>query len=150
MMDEWGLFCGKVAQHYAGQIKAYELWNEPGYDDKGTCTTAVYTTLLNETRPNIRQAGNDPNAQVIGFAGCPNLYNTGSPPYVNVQAVLANNTAGLMDAVSEHTYGLIMLPEKNYPIYVAALRTVMTGRRLPHHHADLGHRTRNPCRWRRL
>ena len=73
MMDEWGMFCGKVAQHYAGQIKAYELWNEPGYDDKGTCTTAVYTKLLNETRPNIRKAGNDPNAKVIGFAGCPNL-----------------------------------------------------------------------------
>ena len=48
----------------AGQIKAYELWNEPGYDDKGTVTTAVYTKLLNETRPNIRQAGNDPNAMV--------------------------------------------------------------------------------------
>ena len=55
------------------QIKAYELWNEPGDDDKGTVTTAVYTTLLNETRPNIRKTGNDPNAKVIGFAGCPNL-----------------------------------------------------------------------------
>ena len=73
MMDEWGIFCGKVAQRYAGKITAYELWNEPGYDDKGTCTTSVYTTLLNETRPNIRQTENDPNAQVIAFAGCPNL-----------------------------------------------------------------------------
>ena len=36
MMGEWGIFCGKVAQHYAGNIKAYELWNEPGYDDNGT------------------------------------------------------------------------------------------------------------------
>ena len=71
MMDEWGIFCGKLAQHFAGQINAYELWNEPGYDDHGTVTTAVYTTLLNETRPNIIKAGNDPTAQVIGFAGCP-------------------------------------------------------------------------------
>ena len=31
-----------------------------------------------------------------------------------------------MDAVSEHTYGQLMLPEKNYPLEVAALRAVMT------------------------
>jgi hypothetical protein len=120
MMDQWGLFCGKVAQHFAGQIKAYELWNEPGYDDKGTCTTAVYTSLLNETRPNIRK--NDPNAQVIAFAGCPNL----TSGYVNVKDVLANGTVGQMDAVSEHTYSQLALPEKNYPVGVSALRAVMT------------------------
>ncbi len=59
---------------------------------------------------------------VIAFAGCPNL----TSGYVNVQSVLANGTAGQMDAVSEHTYGQLMLPEKNYPIAVSALRTVMT------------------------
>ncbi len=125
MMNEWGLFCGKVAQHYAGNIKAYELWNEPGYDDAGTVTTAVYTSLLNETRPNIVKTGNDPNAKVIGFAGCRYVTNSGSP-YVDVQDVLANGTAGDMDAVSEHTYAWIMLPEKNYAPGVTALRTVMT------------------------
>jgi hypothetical protein len=126
-MNEWGIFCGKVAQRYnggtgsVGNITAYELWNEPGYDDKGTCTTAVYTSLLNETRPNIRKTGNDPNAMVIGFAGCMGL-TTGN---VNVQDVLANGTAGQMDAVSEHTYGELFMPEKNYPIAVSALRAVM-------------------------
>ena len=125
MMGEWGNFCGAVAQHYAGNIKAYELWNEPGYDDAGTVTTAVYTTLLNQTRPNIVKTGNDPNAKVIGFAGCRYVTNSGSP-YVDVQDVLANGTAGDMDAVSEHTYAWIMLPEKNYAPGVAALRSVMT------------------------
>ncbi len=122
MMNEWGLFCGKVAQHYKGQIKAYDLWNEPGYDDHGTCTTAIYTSLLTETRPNMVLPANDPNAKVIGFAGCPNL----TSGYVNIQAVLANGTAGDMDAVSEHPYSFLMLPEKNYPIGVPPLRTVMT------------------------
>ncbi len=122
MMNEWGLFCGKVAQTYAGNIKAYELWNEPGCDDAGTCTTAVYTSLLTETRPNIVKSGNDPNAKVIGFAGCPNL----TSGYVNIQSVLANGTAGDMDAVSEHPYGYLMLPEKNYPGGFSALRSVMT------------------------
>ena len=111
MMGEWGTFSGAVAQHFAGNIKAYELWNEPGYDDKGTVTTAVYTTLLNETRPNMVMSGNDPNAKVIAFAGCPNL----SSGTVNVHDVLAKvqPPTGVMDAVSEHTYGLLMLPEKN-------------------------------------
>jgi hypothetical protein len=59
---------------------------------------------------------------VVAFAGCPNL----TSGYVNIQAVLANGTAGQMDAVSEHSYGMIMLPEKNFPIGVAALRNVMT------------------------
>jgi hypothetical protein len=122
MMDEWGVYCGKVAQHFAGQIKAYELWNEPGYDDHGTCTTAVYTTLLNETRSNIRKAGNDPNAIVVAFAGCPNL----TSGYVNIKDVLANGTVGQMDAVSEHTYNQLGQPEKDYPTQVAALRAVMT------------------------
>jgi hypothetical protein len=133
MMNEWGIFCGKMAQRYNGQtgsvgnITAYELWNEPGYDDHGTCTTAAYTTLLNETRPNMHATGNNPNAQVVAFAGCPNL----TSGYVNIQDVLKNGTAGQMDAVSEHTYGMIMLPEKNYPIGVAALRAVLTANGCP-------------------
>ncbi len=45
---------------------------------------------------------------------------------MNIQAVLANGTAGDMDAVSEHPYSFLMLPEKNYPIGVPPLRTVMT------------------------
>ena len=146
MMGEWGNFCGAVAQHYAGNIKAYELWNEPGYDDAGTCTTAVYTTLLNETRPNIVKTGNDPNAKVIGFAGCPNL----TSGYVNIQAVLANGTASEMDAVSEHTYSYLMLPEKNYSPGVAALRTVMTAGGCPTTMPIWDTEEGISCRWRRL
>ena len=116
MMNEWGSFCGKVAQHFAGQIKAYELWNEPGVDDKGSVTTSVYTTLLNQSRPNIRLAGNDPNANLIAFAGAA----------ISISTVLANGTAGKMDAVSAHAYGQLMQPETGYPAAVSALRATMT------------------------
>jgi hypothetical protein len=116
MMDQWGLFCGKVAQRYAGNIKAYELWNEPGVDDHGTVTVSVYTTLLNETRPNIRKAGNDPNAMVIGFAG----------PAISIASVLANGTAGQMDAVSLHAYGQLLQPETGLPAEVSSVRATMT------------------------
>jgi hypothetical protein len=123
MMDEWGLFCGKVAQHFAGQIKAYELWNEPGMDDKGTVTVNVYTTLLNESRPNIRKAGNDPSANLVAFGGTA-LNST--PPAPSIQQILLKGTAGQMDAVSEHAYSQIMLPEKNYPVQIPAVRATMT------------------------
>ena len=47
---------------------------------------------------------------------------------MNVHDVLAKvqPPTGVMDAVSEHTYGLLMLPEKNYGPGVAALRSQMT------------------------
>ncbi len=149
MMDQWGIFCGKVAQRYAGRIKAYELWNEPGMDNAGTVTTDVYTKLLKETRSNICKAGNDPNAKVVAFSGTANL--KGDPPRtrVSVAAVLANDTASEMDVVSEHTYGQLMMPEKSFPLEVSALRRDDRGR-LPHQHADLGHGTRNSRGWRRL
>ena len=59
---------------------------------------------------------------VIGFAGAMGL----TSGVVNIQAVLANGTAGQMDAVSEHTYSELWLPEKNYPLQVSAIRTVLT------------------------
>ena len=59
MLPEWGVFCGKVAQHYAGQIKAYEIWNEPtmGSGTGGVQTSAQYAALLNACRaghPSVR------------------------------------------------------------------------------------------------
>ena len=132
--------------HSAGNIKAYELWNEPGYDDKGTCTTAVYTTLLNETRPNIRATGNDPNAMVIAFAGCPNL----TSGYVNMAGGAGQRHRGA-DGRGQRAH---LRPDHAAREELSHWRRGPPRghdrRRLPHHHADLGHRTRNPCRWRRL
>jgi hypothetical protein len=43
-----------------------------------------------------------------------------------VAAVLANGTASQMDAVSEHTYAQLMMPERSFPAEISALRAVMT------------------------
>jgi hypothetical protein len=126
MMDQWGLFCGKVAQHFQGQITAYELWNEPGTDNNHAINTAIYTQLLTETAPNTRKPENDPNAKIIGFAGVALTRDTKNPTYVNMTDVLANNTAQYVDAVSEHPYSQTLLPEKNYPVEMASVRAIMT------------------------
>lgn len=116
MIPEWGLFCGKVAQHYAGRVKAYEIWNEPtmGNGPYGDQTPQQYRDLLNAASPLIRQY--DPNAKIVGFAGVPTYF---------MQSVLALGMASQMDVVSEHTYGQVMQPESGYPTQVAAVRSIM-------------------------
>ena len=120
MMDEWGLFCGKVAQRYAGNIKAYEIWNEPTMSNNGAITATTYSQILGEaatgnaTATGIRQ--NDPNAKIVAFAGVPTTF---------MQSVLALNTAPLMDVISEHAYDQVMLPETGYPPQVATVRSIM-------------------------
>ncbi len=112
MLPEWTVWVGKVAQHYAGQIKAYELWNEPtmGSSPNGVLTSQQYATLLNDTTPALRQY--DPNAKLVAFAGTPLTGTTNA----SVQGVLALGTAAQMDAISEHSYSQTMLPEINYPL----------------------------------
>ena len=116
MLPEWSIFVGKVAQRYQGQIKAYELWNEPtmGSGTGGIQTAPQYATLLNDTASFIRQY--DPNAKIVAFAGVPTTF---------MQSVLALNTASQMDILSEHTYSQVMQPESLYPPQVATVRGIM-------------------------
>jgi hypothetical protein len=115
MLPEWTVWVGKIAQRYQGQIKAYELWNEPtmGSSPNGVLTPAQYAALLNATTPAIRQY--DPNAKLVGFAGVPLTF---------MRDTLALNTASLMDVVSEHSYSQVLSPEINYP------RQISTGQPL--------------------
>ena len=74
MLPEWGVFCGTVAQRYQGQVKAYEIWNEPtmGAGTGGVQTAQQYSDLLGQATPAIRQS--DPNATVVAFAGVPTTF----------------------------------------------------------------------------
>ena len=115
MMGEWGNFCGAVALHYAGQVKAYEIWNEPTSSNNGAITASIYANILNAAAPNIR--ANDPNATIVGFAGVPTSF---------ITSVLALGTASDMDVVSDHPYGAIMLPEINIPSDVSGIKSVLS------------------------
>ena len=62
----YGAFAGQVAERYAGQISAYEIWNEPNaaFFYGPEVDPAGYTELLQAAYPAIKAA--DPDATVIG------------------------------------------------------------------------------------
>ncbi len=125
MMGEWGTFCGKTAQHFAGQVKAYEIWNEPTTDNNGAITAAIYTQILNAAAngnttavpptPGIRLG--DPSAQIVAFAGVANSF---------ISSVLAAGTAPVIDVASEHSYGQMTTPEASYPATLTAIKNTMS------------------------
>ena len=71
MMGEWGTFCGAVAQHFAGNIKAYELWNEPGYDDKGSVHHGGLHHLAQRNPAEHGHVGQRPQCQGYCLCGMP-------------------------------------------------------------------------------
>jgi hypothetical protein len=89
MLGEWETYVGNVAQHYAGNIANYEIWNEPTMAYPTTVTSGQYVTLLKDTRPYI--VAKDANAKIVAFAGVDTTY---------MSQVLSNNTAQYMDRVS--------------------------------------------------
>jgi hypothetical protein len=101
-----------------GNIKAYEIWNEPtmGAGTGGVQTPAQYAALLNAATPQIR--ANDANTKVVAFAGVPVTF---------ITATLALGTASELDVLSDHAYAETMLPDKNYPIQMAAIKSAMSG-----------------------
>ena len=70
-------------RHFAGQVAAYEIWNEPNVSAfwSPTPSTAAYVNLLKAAYPAIKAA--DPSAVVLAGAMCP-AYDTattiGPPP----------------------------------------------------------------------
>jgi hypothetical protein len=116
MMGQWGLYCGKVAQHFAGNIKAYEIWNEPTTDNNGAITASTYAQILSQAATGIR--ANDPNATIVAFAGVGNNF---------ITSVLALTSPSNLDVASEHSYGQIMTPEASYPGALSAMKGALSG-----------------------
>ncbi len=115
-MPEFGVWAGKVAQHFAGKIKAYEIWNEPtmGTSPNGVLTSQQYADMLNAATPAIRQ--NDPKTKIVGFAGVPLDY---------LEKTLKLGVAPRMDVVSEHSYSQIEMPEINLPKQTKSVRAIL-------------------------
>ena len=140
MMDEWGKFAGEVAKHFAGKVKAYEIWNEPTTDNKGAITPAIYAKMVKEAAPAIRKA--DPKATIVGFAGV-------DLPFM--KKVLAMDTGPLMDVISEHSYSQTMQPEVNLPKQMAALHALLHAADAdkPIWHTEQGSRAMTTATWSR-
>lgn len=107
--DLWAKFVTAAVQRYKGQVKYWELWNEPDRDitapDSTTRLTEYRDKVLIPGAQAIRQA--DPNAYVVGPTFAANILgNTNSGP--NLQAALSllftGDAGTYVDVISLHSY----------------------------------------------
>jgi hypothetical protein len=93
---DYAAFAGGLAQRWAGQVAAYEIWNEEDNSSwwTGAPNPAAYTALLKATYPVIKAA--DPGATVVlgGMTG---------NDYPFLEGVYAAGGKGSFDAVGVHT-----------------------------------------------
>jgi len=105
-LAQYAEFVGAVATRYAGQISAYEVWNEPNYHIfwEPTPNAAQYTALLKVAYTAIKAA--DPNAVVVGgvIAAAPDSGTDAVNSVRFVREMYAAGAAGYFDALSYHPY----------------------------------------------
>lgn len=114
----YGAFLAAVASRYAGQVQAYELWNEENLDREtgtGNVDPSTYLPLLESGYTSIKAA--DPNALVLLGAPSPTTNNVpGSVmddlSYLqNLYAINGGEVAGYFDALSAHPSGFSNPPD---------------------------------------
>jgi hypothetical protein len=102
----YGEFAGMAAERYAGQVGAYEIWNEPNAAPYygPTPDPAGYTELLQAAYPAIKAA--DPDAIVVGgVVGSTVTYgNYTLNPVDFVDQMYDAGAQGYFDALSFHPY----------------------------------------------
>lgn len=116
-MDGWKTFTGKIADHFKGRVRHYEIWNEPNITNfwkPGHPDAASYVKLVEQTAPLIRQRV--PQAVIIGgaFSGVPLEY---------FEQCLVAGLAEHVDKISYHPYRPI--PEHNYESDVHQMRALL-------------------------
>lgn len=117
----WVRFVRALAEHFAGRVQHWEIWNEVNISafwkpDKSS--PAGYMDLVKLTAPEIRSR--IPGVTVIGCA-----LSGGPSKWTNefLQGCLELGLADHVDRVSYHPYSLI--PEPNYASGVAAWRELL-------------------------
>jgi hypothetical protein len=108
--SQFGAFAGLAAERYAGQISAYEIWNEPNaaFFYGPEIDPAGYAELLQAAYPEINAA--DPDATVIGgVVGSTITYeDITMNPVDFVEEMYAGGAQGYFDALSFHPYQYTM------------------------------------------
>ncbi|MEO3761459.1 cellulase family glycosylhydrolase [Mycobacterium sp. B14F4] len=104
--EQYAEFVGLVAERYAGQVSAYEVWNEPNayFFWSPAPDPVAYTELLQTAYPVIKAA--DPDATVIGgVVGWVNdVEGLAISPANYVEAMYEAGAQGYFDALSYHPY----------------------------------------------
>jgi polysaccharide biosynthesis protein PslG len=114
----FGTFMSAVASRYAGQVQAYELWNEENLDREagtGNVDPSNYLPLLESGYTAVKAA--DPNALVLLGAPSPTTSNVPGSimddlSYLqNLYAINGGEAAGYFDILSAHPSGFSNPPD---------------------------------------
>jgi hypothetical protein len=114
----FGAFMQAVAGRYAGQVQAYELWNEENLDREagtGNVDPSTYLPLLEAGYTGVKSA--DPNALVLLGAPSPTSSNVPGVSIDDVSylqqlyAINGGEAAGFFDIVSAHPSGFSNPPD---------------------------------------
>jgi VCBS repeat-containing protein len=112
-LQEYAEFVSMVATRYAGDISAYEVWNEPNYYKfwEPTPNAADYTALLKVAYLAIKAA--DPNAVVVGgvIGAAPDSGTQFVDSVRFISEMYDAGAAGYFDALSFHPYAMAMFSE---------------------------------------
>ncbi len=114
----FGAFMQAVASRYAGQVQAYELWNEENLDREtgtGNVDPTTYLPLLEAGYSGVKSA--DPNALVL--LGAPSPTGANIPGSVidditylqQLYAINGGEAAGFFDVLSAHPSGFSNPPD---------------------------------------
>ncbi|MBI2410947.1 MAG: endo-1,4-beta-xylanase [Candidatus Kerfeldbacteria bacterium] len=94
--DAWKEYVGRVAEHYAGRVPAWEIWNEPNHSGFWKGTVDDYVQLVTTAAKAIH--AQDPDAKVVlgGLSGADSVF---------LDAVLSQLAdTNLIDVVAIHPY----------------------------------------------
>ncbi|MEJ2748209.1 MAG: hypothetical protein P8183_09925 [Anaerolineae bacterium] len=113
-LQDFGDFCGALAERYQGRIAAYQVWNEPNLHrewGKKTPNPAEYTALLKVCYQAIKAA--DPAAIVISAGLAPTGTNdaTAMPDTDYLQGMYDAGAAAYFDVLGLHAPGYNAPPE---------------------------------------
>ena len=111
--NDYGDFVATVAARYKGQIKFYQLWNEPNTDAEwsaGSVNAADYVRLLKVGYTRIKAV--DPQAVVISASLAPTKEETGHnlSDLIYLQQMYDAGVRGYFDIMAVQDYGLFWGP----------------------------------------
>jgi hypothetical protein len=115
---EFGRFMGLLAARYAGQVAAYELWNEPNLRREWNgepLDPALFVELVRQGAGAIRAA--DPNAQIISGGPAVTGINDGETAVddrVYLGGMVAAGIGDWVDGIGVHPYGFANPPEARW------------------------------------
>ena len=115
----WVAYVGRLAEHFRGRVKHWEIWNEPNIKNfwrPNDPDPRAYAEFVAMTAPVIRKR--IPGVTIVGFA----LAGFGSA-IDYVKGALESGIARHIDKFSYHPYQLI--PEANYADHVRAYRRLL-------------------------